>query len=326
MKISSNIDYLKELPYFNEVIEKPKIKRLKNVDLLAEQPFYEQLGIIKTDQAFKDLIVQLEASRSIIKDLFNDLFNETKGFNYQITVKVLLKKCKANGEIEFTPIYFNSSTKTIIKHRYKLDQSFQEILDRIDTWVNKRCGWIIESIESRYINISIYRPLVGSSYIDLPIELKHPKKGLINIKNNDQKCFLWCHIRHINLLKEHPERITKIDRKIARNLNYDRIKFLVEEKDLKKIEVQNNICINVLCYENEMVFPIYVSDKKFESSIDLLLLINDDKSHYVYIKDFNTFMFHKKKKKEIKNGFVKVVYNALVVTMFWQSIRRLSKY
>ena len=52
MTISSNIDYFKELPYFNEVIEKPKIKRLKNVDLLAEQPFYEQLGIIKTDQAF----------------------------------------------------------------------------------------------------------------------------------------------------------------------------------------------------------------------------------------------------------------------------------
>ena len=46
-----------------------------------------------------------------------------------------------------------------------------------------------------------------------------------------------------------------------------------------------------------MFFPIHVSDKKFESSIDLLLLINDNKSHYVYIKDFNTFMFHKTKNK-----------------------------
>ena len=64
----------------------------------------------------EDLIVQLEASRSIIKDLFNDLLNETKGFKYQITVKVLLKKYKPNGEIEFTPVYFNSSPKTIINH------------------------------------------------------------------------------------------------------------------------------------------------------------------------------------------------------------------
>ena len=53
-------------------------------------------------------------------------------------------------------------------------------------------------------------------------------------------------------------------------------------------------------YENEMVFPIYVSDKKFKNSEDLLLLINDDKSHYVYIKDFNTFMFHKTKNKNKK--------------------------
>ena len=104
-------------------------------------------------------------------------------------------------------MYFNSSTKTIINNRFKLDHAFQEVLYRIDAWINKGSGWVIESNESQYINISTYRPLVGSSYIDLPIELKHSKKGLINIKNNDQKCFLWCHVRHINPLKEHPERI-----------------------------------------------------------------------------------------------------------------------
>ena len=121
----------------------------------------------------KDLIVQLEANKSSIKDLFNDLLNETKGFKYQINVKVLLKKYRSNGEIEFTPVYFNSLTKTIINHRYKLDQSFQEILYRIDAWINRGSGWIIESIESQYINISTYRPLAGSSYIDLLIKLKH---------------------------------------------------------------------------------------------------------------------------------------------------------
>ena len=100
-----------------------------------------------------------------------------------------------------------------------------------DAWINKESGWIIESIESQYINISTCRPLVGSSYIDLSIELKHPKKGLINIKNNDQKRSLWCHVRHINQLKEHRERIKKIDRKIACNPNYDGIEFPIGEKD-----------------------------------------------------------------------------------------------
>ena len=131
----------------------------------------------------------------------------------------------------------------------------------------------------------------------MPIELKHPKKGLINVKNNDQECFLWCHVGLINPLKEHPERTKKTDKEIACNLNYDEIEFPVEENDLKKIEVQNNICINVFDYENELVFPSYVSDQKFENSMDLLLLIDDGKSHYVYIKDVNTFMFHKTKSK-----------------------------
>ena len=134
----------------------------------------------------------------------------------------------------------------------------------------------------------------------MPIELKHPKKGLINIKDNDQKYLLWCHVRHINPLKEHPERILKIDKEIACNLNYDGIEFPVEEKDFKKIDEQNNICINVFCYENELVFPIYVCDNKFEDCMDLLLLIDDDKSHYACIKDFNTFMFHKAKNKNKK--------------------------
>ena len=53
-------------------------------------------------------------------------------------------------------------------------------------------------------------------------------------------------------------------------------------------------------YENKLVFPVYISDQTFKSSIDLLLLINDDQSHYVYIKDFNTFMFHKTKNKNKK--------------------------
>ena len=69
-------------------------------------------------------------------------------------------------------------------------------------------------------------------------------------------------------------------------------------------------------YEKEMVFPIYVSDKKFEDSMGLLLLLIDDhKSHYVYIKNLTHFCFPKQKMK-IKNGFVKLVYNALVVKKF----------
>ena len=68
----------------------------------------------------KDSIKQLEASKSSIKDLFSVLLNETKGLKYQITVKVVLKKYKLNEEIEFAPVYFNSTVKTVINHKFSL--------------------------------------------------------------------------------------------------------------------------------------------------------------------------------------------------------------
>ena len=74
----------------------------------------------------------------------------------------------------------------------------------------------------------------------------------------------------------------------------------MQQKDFNNIEVKNNICITMFRYENRLIFPIFISDQKFEDSIDLLLLIDDDKSHYVYIKDFNRFMFHKTKNKNKK--------------------------
>ena len=78
---------------------------------------------------WKDPIVQLEANKSSIQDLFSDLLNETEGFKYQITVKVLLKKCTPSGEIEFASVCFNSATKTVINHRFRLKNYFEEIPD-----------------------------------------------------------------------------------------------------------------------------------------------------------------------------------------------------
>ena len=88
--------------------------------------------------------------------MFNDFLYEAKGFKYQIALKIMLQKYKPNGEIEFTPAYFNSAAKAMINHKFSLslDKSFQEILYRIDNWIDEGSGWIVELIESQYINIS----------------------------------------------------------------------------------------------------------------------------------------------------------------------------
>ena len=130
--------------------------------MLSELPFYKELNAIKTDRAFrgysisykvelvekKDPIKQLEASKSSIKDLFSDLLNETKGFKYQITLKVVLKKYKANHEIEFGPVFFGSTSKTLMNHKFSLKNDFPQILYSIDNWINEGYGWIVELFES----------------------------------------------------------------------------------------------------------------------------------------------------------------------------------
>ena len=121
-------------------------------------------------------------------------------------------------------------------------------------------------------------------------------KGLINIKNNDNKCFLWCHIRHLTLVKKHPERITEEDKNMIKDFNYKGIKFPISKKDYCKIKRQNNIYINVFCYENRLTYPV----QKFRDSLDLLLILDENKSHYVYIKDFNRLMCNKKNNKDKK--------------------------
>ena len=185
----------------------------------------------------------------------------------------------------------------MINHKFTLENAFQEIVFRIDGWINEGSGWIVELIGSQYINISTYRPLPGSSYVKLPAILRSPKKGPINMKNNDQKCFLWCYVRHISPVKKQQERITRKDKESVNGLNYDGIEFLVQEKDFCKTEMKNNICINVFFYESKLPFPIYISDQKIENSIDLLLVIDENKLHYVNIKDFDRFMSHKTKSK-----------------------------
>ena len=202
-------------------------------------------------------------------------------------------------------------------HKFKLEKSFQEILYLVDSWINEGSCWIVESMESQNINISTYRSLSGSSYVELPGELRSSKKVGIIIKNKDQKCFFWGHVRHINPVKIHPEKIRKVDKKLVRHitnpekimqedkefisdLDYDGIKFPVQGKDFSKIEKMNNICINVFGYEDGMTFPIYVSDQKLKNSMDFLLVTDGDKSHSVYIKDFYSFMFHKTKNKNKK--------------------------
>ena len=240
-----------------------------------------------------------------------------KGFKFIMTLEVTFEKNtfdSKTGKREFIHkrTYFNSKAKTITnanKTKSELYTSQQEILGIIEVWMSEGSGWIIDRVDNNYINVVNYKPLNGSSYIDLPTKLKNSAKGLINIKNKDDECFRWCHIRHLNPQSKDPQRIKKADRQYIDNLDYSNIIFPVSQKQYNKIEKQNSIRINVFGYEEEQPFPIHISIEKFEDQMNSLLITKDEKRHYVLIKDFSKFMCNHSKHKERENTSACIVCN-----------------
>ena len=135
-----------------------------------------------------------------------DLLKTMKGFKFIEMPEVMFNKREYDpktGESEYIykTAYFESKAETITNANQiesELSISQQEILNTIDIWVSEGSEWTTDKIDSNYIKIVVYQSFHGSSYIDLPEELKNSAKGLINIKNKDDKCFRWCHIKHLN--------------------------------------------------------------------------------------------------------------------------------
>ncbi|XP_057306823.1 uncharacterized protein LOC130645009 isoform X1 [Hydractinia symbiolongicarpus] len=274
--------------------------------------------IIKLNSAFKDAtksfevriksnddpMKQLEYTRNdISKVAKNELF-KLKGYKYKKTLKVTFKKQMDSENMVYKSAYFQSRPQTVTNEndiQSVISLSSQEIINIINQWISEGSGWVVDSVNSNYINLTYYNPLKGSSYIELPTELRHGSKKLINMQNIDEKCFMWCHIRHLNKQDKNPQKIKKSDRKFVDQLNYEGIKFPVDIKQYNKIEKQNNTPVNVFGYEDEQPFPLYISKEKFKDCMNLLLITKDDETHYVLISDFNSFMYSKTKHREKKH-------------------------
>ena len=250
----------------------------------------------------EDPLLQLQKSRRAVEYLFNNLLVQTKGFKFVETLQVKFVK-HSNDKKILKNGYFNSTTDLIINEtdiKLAIQASQQQILNKIAQWVSEGSGWTIQLIENHYINIVNYNPLKGSSYIELPQELRNSAKGLINMKNKDNECFRWCHIRHSNPQDKDPQRIKKTDKQYIEKLDYSSIEFPVTVKQINKIEKQNNICINLFGYEEKQKFPIYISKEKYQDHMELLLITEGENKHYVLIKDFNKFMFNQTKHEHRK--------------------------
>ena len=313
-KVTEKVKKIKKLideiaPYYSpEAINKFKgnLKFIQEAEITQKENALKNnaLSFEATIVNYYDPLIQLANTRGILKEKLKTLIEEKrKGFKFNVTLKVKLRKERENGIIYKEP-YFSSSTVTITNEdeiAEKLKRAEEEILERIAKWISEGSGWISEEILNHYINVVSYIPLRGNSYILLPKELRNSKKGLISLTNEDNKCFLWCHIRHKNPAKKEPQRITKKDREFVQKLDYSGITFPMQINDVGKIEKQNSINISIFGYENEKLYRIRISEEEYDDHMDLLYIAEGKNSHYVLIKNFNSLMYNFTKHKDTKH-------------------------
>ena len=199
--------------------------------------------------------------------------------------------------------YFTSGTYNNIKST-DVDKLIKICIDGIEGGIENYqetgSAWYFKEVEKLEIHTVEYNPTKGSSYIPLPDWISN-KKAIVNIKNKDEKCFLWCILRYLHPKERVEERLTGL-KKYEFSLNTKGITFPMKLKDISKFEKLNPDLpgINVFSNDNMIIYPLRMADRDCKNTIDLFLYEEDGNTHYTLIKDFNRLI--KSQKTSSKNG------------------------
>lgn len=206
------------------------------------------------------------------------------------------------GEKKETQTIYLHTRSEIVDFETDLTEHYEQnivqfVLKKIDDIQLQGSGFSLSEIKDLNVQVGSFEPYAGSTFIDLPKELKN-KRAIINVRNDDNKCFMYAVLSALYPVKEHAQRTGQY-KQFENTLNFTGIKFPVELKEITKFELQNlNISINVYMYDEEVksVRPLRLSKEVKEKHIHLLLLSNhsDDehyeKSHYCWIKNLSALL------------------------------------
>ena len=237
--------------------------------------------------------------------------------NRRTKVKLILKcymeKTSILGEIIIQPFAFHSEIKVNLDGTDK-EELYITMTERIIENMAKLqhaidSGWRLHSIIKFELHTVRYNPLRIEKWVPLPKELGD-KKAIINPKNKDNKCFLWCVLRALNPKDGNPERIDKKLKEKENTLNMDGIEYPVRLEDIDKFEKQNpSISITVFRYEEKSVYPLRNSNNTNREHNIILILIKKGVNHYCLVKNPSRLLSSQVSKHDGKKYFCKRCLN-----------------
>ena len=199
-----------------------------------------------------------------------------------------------SGEVIAKEAAFHSKTEVnleITDSNELLSKMKETVFESLAKFQRQESNWKFHSVLSLDLHTVKYVSLGGSSYIPLPKFLA-AKKAIVNLKNENDECFKWAITRALNPVEKNSERIDKELREKSEVLNCDRLKLPVNLSDISKFENHNSsISVNAFGYE-KAVYSLRISKHNYkrESTVNLLLISDDTKQHYCWIKDISKLL------------------------------------
>ena len=329
-------EYIKNIKGYNISADRLKklSKQLERKEKKAKEEKDRIFTPIKEKSAFKNFTYQyvmhntkanyepiefLEYAKPVIVDIFNS--------NRNIKTMLYLHCYMGRLEDDYKPVKFafhSCDLKLVLEGTDTselYDDMANEILGELQKVDNTEgSGWVFLGVEKLVLHITKWEPLYGSSYIPLDPYLAN-KKAIINMKNEDDKCFMWCVLRALYPKDKNAERIDKDLKSKQDIINMKGIHYPVSIKDIERFEDLNpNISISVLGYNKEEKKVCALQINKYTAcDYDIvLLLIKEEvkgengeikeKTHYTLVKNTSALITsqennHKGKRHACLNCF-----------------------
>ena len=240
----------------------------------------------------KDLLDRLKTSLELAHDKLVFEQEKSKPFKFYLALKATFYKASNSAEITTPPPCFNSEPIVILPPtnvKEVVEKVYSNLMKQMENYSKNGSGWVLKNFVTLEINFLSYKPLRGSSFIETPKNLQN-KKGFINIKNNDQKCFLWSVLAHLHSANENKNQVSNYQ-PYENELNMQGISYPVSIKDIDKIEAQNaSISINIYGLDGVDIFPLRISSLIREKHIRLLLISNKTNMHYICITNLSSMV------------------------------------
>ena len=249
----------------------------------------------------KDPEMFFEEVKSKIERVLIEELASLGGVKFQLGLRVMMRKDNfANNSVVYdTPTFYHKQIPITNKDEISLNEPFDIIINTIESWKHNGSDWEVERVETLWINIAKYQPLRGGSYIKLPKSLAN-KRAIINVENIDDECLRWALRSALFPVEKNAHRPSQYP--IIDGLNFKEIDTPTPINQMRKVETQNNIAINVFGWKKGCVIVHQLSKQPSEiPRINLMLVEEHNRIHYTWIKNLNRLLHDQTKHNERKH-------------------------